>query len=143
MTRIIEIDEAINPADLERGLDITPDHCEAKYALVRDSLVITHPFYSIIVCADCGKVRGGVVTPTYEMSQQEAEWVTVWIVELPQCLCWQIHDGAMTINEAREVLRRDIKREVERAMQHWVEQLRIQTGFRYVGEEQSHGSASI
>lgn len=83
----IGMPELIDPATLVEGVEITPDGGEIRVYAVRESIVLVHAAYVVIVCTDCGHIKSGTVCSGKSLSETEARFLMARIDELARCTC--------------------------------------------------------
>jgi hypothetical protein len=94
--------ERIDPATLVAGIEITSDGGQLRVYAVRESIVLVHDAFLIIVCTDCGNIKSGNVFSGYSLSEQEGQMLQARINELARCSCTK----HVALTEAE--IRRDI-----------------------------------
>jgi hypothetical protein len=79
--------EPIDPVQLVDGVDITPAGSTHRVYALRASLVVVHPVYTIVLCTDCGQVKGGQVYLDSGLSDLDAHRIQKRINDLTGCHC--------------------------------------------------------
>jgi hypothetical protein len=79
--------ERIDPAQLVDGIDITPAGSIHKVYALRESIVVVHTDYIVLLCTDCGQMKGGQVYLDSGLSDLDAYRIQKRINELAGCCC--------------------------------------------------------
>lgn len=75
---------------IDAGQEITAEQSSTRVVLYRESIILTHRFYTIVLCADCGHGKAAFVTDGPEPNQYQANQLLARFKALPICQCHQI-----------------------------------------------------
>jgi hypothetical protein len=75
---------------LEAGQDLTASESHTRVTLYQQSIILTHRFYVIVLCAHCGAGKSAFVTGGLDggmTSEQSDHFAQRLRASTPKCLC--------------------------------------------------------
>lgn len=75
---------------LDAGQEITAEKSHTRVVLYRQSIILVHRFYTIVLCADCGGGKSAFVTggDDEHLTSEQADHFTQRLrASTPKCLC--------------------------------------------------------
>jgi hypothetical protein len=73
--------------DIDDGHDITAEGDKTRVVVYRASIILVHPVCTLIVCADCGQLKGGYAIQDNHLTSEQHHHIMARIQALRKCVC--------------------------------------------------------
>ena len=81
--------------DIDEGHDITVEGSKTRVVVYRASIILVHPVCTLIVCADCGQLKGGYAIQDTHLTVEQYHHIMARIQAIPKCVCVRSEEASL------------------------------------------------